>query len=211
MVDKYVYSGAAGAGTGADWANAYLTVKAAAEAAGTAAGDSIWVAHDHAETGAVSLIISPKNTKAAPGTICCVDRGGGVPPVATDLRTTATVTTTVGSSITFGGVADGPTLWQGITFSAGTGAVTNNIVLASSATNINNFRNCAFKKLGTSANVNAIGANGKHILDNCTIQFGNTGDAIGFSTGRPRLSGRWSCPGRRAGISGSSIASSARG
>jgi hypothetical protein len=182
VAHKYVYSGAGGAATGADWANAYLTVKAAAEAAGTAAGDSIWVAHDHAETGAVALNITPKNTKAAPGTIACVDRGGSVPPVAADLRTTATVTTTGASFINLAGGADGPTFWHGITFSAGTGVVASQIFINTGST-VNNFKSCNFKKLGTGTATNAIALGGKNVLDNCTVQFGIVGDSITLAAG----------------------------
>ena len=46
---------AAGAGTGADWANAYTTLSAAFTA--KAAGDVFFVSEDHAETGAVALNI----------------------------------------------------------------------------------------------------------------------------------------------------------
>jgi hypothetical protein len=181
VAHRYVYSGAAGAGTGADWANAYLTIKAAAEAAGTAAGDSIWVAHDHAETGAVLLTVTCKNSKAAPGTIACVDRGGSLPPVAADLRTTATVTTTGASGLTLTGAADGPTTWQGIVFNCGTGAVTAGIVIGASTSSVNSFRNCAFKKLGTTGTNSAISYNGSCLLDNCTMQFGSITDGISTS------------------------------
>jgi hypothetical protein len=182
VANKYVWSGAAGAGTGADWANAYLTIKAAAEAAGTAAGDSIWAAHDHAETTAAVMTISPKNTKAAPGTIACVNRAGSVPPVAADLATTATVTSTGASGLNIGGVADGPTLWQGITFSCGTGAVNSGIVVGTANGQINHFKNCVFKKLGSIANVNAIGFGAKVSLDNCSMQFGSTGDLLAVNS-----------------------------
>ncbi len=177
MANWYVYSGAAGGGTGADWANAYTTIKAAAEAAGTAAGDSIWVSQDHAETTASALTITCKNTKASPGTIACVSRAGSVPPVAADLATTATVTTTGASAMTLTGVADGPTLWYGITFNCGTGAVTSFLSLGA-ATVVNNYKNCNFKKLGTTASGTAIDVTGKHVLDNCTVQFGATGDTM---------------------------------
>ena len=121
MAHKYVYHAAAGSGTGADWTNAYTTLEAAVEAAGTAAGDNIWVAHDHAETAAAAKNILSKNTAAAPGTVICVNRAGTVPPVEADLRTTATVTTTGAFAMSFGGA--GGTYIYGIIFQSGSGAV----------------------------------------------------------------------------------------
>lgn len=46
--DKYVYHAAAGSGDGSSWANAYTTVAAALAA--VSAGQTIGIAHDHAET-----------------------------------------------------------------------------------------------------------------------------------------------------------------
>jgi hypothetical protein len=63
MANVYVYSGAAGAGTGADWTNAYTTLTAALAA--KAAGDDFWVAHDHAETQASALTLTSPGTPAS--------------------------------------------------------------------------------------------------------------------------------------------------
>lgn len=103
MAHIYVDSNAAGAGTGADWANAYTTLKAAAEAAGTAAGDNIWIAHNHAESTAGAVSITFKNTNATPGTAICVTTAGSVPPVSADYRATATISTTGANAITLTG------------------------------------------------------------------------------------------------------------
>lgn len=97
MASVYVHSGAAGAGTGADWANAFTTLAAAFTAGG--AGDTFYVADDHAETVATGMTLTSPGTAAAPCRVLCVRRSGGsVPPVSADLRTTATVTTTAGST-----------------------------------------------------------------------------------------------------------------
>ena len=145
------------------------------------------MAHDHAETIAANLSITAKNTKASPGTIACVNRAGSVPPVAADLATTATVTTTgTTCTITLSGVADGPTLWQGITFNAGTGAALAGINLGAGGIGaVNTFRNCNFNKLGTGGGAGCITASlGKNALYNCNMQFGNTGDSFGITGGR---------------------------
>lgn len=116
MASYYVRSGAAGAGTGADWANAFTTLGTAVT--GKAAGDIFYVAADHAETAASAKTIAPPGTAAAPNLILCVDHTGSVPPVAADLRTTATITTTGTNAIT---LTSGHAYWYGITISCGTG------------------------------------------------------------------------------------------
>ena len=117
MAGWYIYSGAAGAGTGADWANAYTTLAAALTA--KAAGDDFWVADDHAETQATAMTLTSPGTAASPCRIICVRRSGGsVPPASANLRTTATVSTTAASAINFTGFA----YCYGVTFSAGSAA-----------------------------------------------------------------------------------------
>jgi hypothetical protein len=175
MAHVYVDSGAAGAGTGADWANAYTTLEAAVEAAGTAAGDSIWVAHDHAETRASGMGITFKNTSAVPGTVMCVNRAGSVPPVAADLRTTATVTTTGASDISFTGFA----YLYGITFSAG-----QSLILASGEA-YQYFKNCVLKMLYAGVAGLTVGggfaAAQRAVFDNTSVGFGHIGGYLNLN------------------------------
>ena len=176
MAHIYVDSAAAGAGTGASWANAYTTLKAAAENAGTAAGDSIWVAHSHAETGAGSNTITFKNTSSAPGTVMCVNKAGSVPPVSADLRTTATVTRTGVAVLSIGG-------WfyiYGITFSATDGASNGSLAVAYGSS-FQYFKNCQLKRPGTGGGNIIIGggnAPAQAVLDNTTLTFGDVGDSL---------------------------------
>lgn len=143
MANFYVYSGAVGTATGADWTNAKTTLAAAATAA--AAGDDIWVADDHAESVAASANITFAGTSGVPNRCFCVRRtGGSVPPVAADLRTTATVTTTGATNVVIGGTI----YMYGITFNAGSGAVAANINLNNSARN-QVYEQCVFKIVGT--------------------------------------------------------------
>lgn len=113
MANVYVRSGAGGAGTGADWANAYTTLSAALTA--KAAGDDFWVSEDHAESTAGAVTLTSPGTAASPCRIICVNHSGTVPPVSADLRTTATVTTTGANSLNFAGMA----YVYGIIFNAG--------------------------------------------------------------------------------------------
>jgi hypothetical protein len=174
VASYYVYSGAGGAGTGADWANAYTSLATAFS--GKAAGDIFYVSDDHAQTQASALTLTSPGTITDPCFVYCVRRtGGSVPPVSADLRTTATITTTGANAISLAGVYS----YYGITFSAGTGAT--NAAFNASSTTFGLFEACAIRKLGTTASVSAISFNfsGAHvILKNTTVQFGATGDAI---------------------------------
>lgn len=130
MADKYLYSGAGGAGTGADWANAYTTMVAAG--AGMAVGDRLFVAHDHNESAAAAKSIVFPGTFASPNYIFCVNRAGSVPPVSADLRTTAQVFTTGAFGITF----TGHFYCYGVIFSAGSGVSAAGIVTTNGTNNL---------------------------------------------------------------------------
>lgn len=178
MTLRYVRSGAGGAATGVDWANAYLTLAAALTA--SAAGDTIYVSEDHAETQATSMTLASPGTAAAPVRVICVNHSGSVPPVSADIRTTATVTTTGTQFITFQTTADSFTVYDGITFSAGTGSSATTLTLAGSNRMSVKFRNCALR-LGVTQNGGRISTpnNGSRVeLDNTTVQFAATGQAI---------------------------------
>jgi len=173
MATYYVRSGAGGAGTGADWTNAYTTLAAAFS--GKAAGDVFYVSEDHAETQASAMTLTSPGTLANPCYVECVDHAGSVPPVSADLRTTATITTTGANAMTIAG--NGATVYDGITFQAGSGAT--NAALSVLAYYIV-FRNCQLAKLGTSGNTTAIDLRGTAgaVLDNTTVKFGAIGDNI---------------------------------
>lgn len=181
MANVYVYSGAAGAGTGADWANAYTTLAAALTA--KAAGDDFWVADDHAESTAGAVTLTSPGTAASPCRILCVLRSGGsVPPVAADLRTTATVSTTGANAITFVGHA----YYYGITFTAGSAASNASINLSNGSAVYTVFDSCRLKLGNTSANARIAtggaaasgGAQEGAELVNTVCEFGSTSQGI---------------------------------
>lgn len=180
MANKYVYSGAGGAGTGDDWANAYTTLVAAF--AGMSAGDTAYVAQNHAETQASAMTLTSPGTAAAPCRVICVNQAGSVPPVSADIATTATVTTTGNSAIT---VANGYTYYYGLTFSVGSGAVS--AVWTISGTGEHYFDTCKWVRAGTSVGACLLGSTSANayvviIFDNTTMQFGNASDTISVRT-----------------------------
>ncbi len=178
MASYYVWSGATGTGTGASWANAFTTLTTAFVT--EVAGDTLYVAHDHAESAA-GLTLTSSGTIAVPTKVVCVNRSGSVPPVSADRRATATVTTTAANNLTMQGV----THYDGIIFNAGTGASSSaNIVLSTAASNWLRFDNCSFRFGIPIGNTLFVGGSagslgGTYVeLNNTTFQAASTADSI---------------------------------
>lgn len=155
MALKYLYSGAGGAATGADWANAYLTFAVAL--AGMAAGDTLYVAQDHSETTAGAIAATSTGTITAPNIIRCVNRAGSVPPVSADLTSGAIVANTGANSITFQGYAN----CDGIEFRCSDGSNTASIVFGGGA--------ATRWRLGSSSKLTIVSTGA-----NCRISMGST-------------------------------------
>jgi hypothetical protein len=176
MANVYVRSGAGGAATGADWANAYLTLAAALTA--KAAGDSFWVSEDHVESQASAMTNTSPGTVANPCFIYCVNHSGSVPPVSADLRTTASIATTLGNALTNNGTA----YFYGIIFSAGSGANATNIACLASATAWQVYEACAIRMGGTAGGICTIGqsaaTSNKVTWLNTTYQVASAGSTI---------------------------------
>ena len=175
MAILYCWSGAAGTGSGADWTNAKTTLTAAF--ATEVAGDTIYVAHDHAETTAASITLTSSGANNNVTKIVCVNRAGSVPPVSADRRATATVTTTGVSNITLTGVAH----YDGVIFTAGNAANTANIAVTT--TQWHRFDNCSLRLGGSNAlsgiTIGASTAGGTLVeINNTTMSFTNTGQAL---------------------------------
>ncbi len=177
MANVYVYSGAAGAGTGADWTNAYTTLAAAFAA--KAAGDDFWVAHDHAESTAGALNWALPGTAASPNRVICALRTGSTPPVSADLRTTATAAISTASNMNVTGFA----YWYGITFNIGSGATSNSYSNGSAATGLV-YDACTIALVGNdSSSTLTFGPNnsnvaGKVELRNTILSFAATGQTV---------------------------------
>lgn len=175
MTNVYVRSGATGAGTGTDWANAYVTLTLALS--GKAAGDVFYIAHDHAESTATAVTLTSPGTNANPCYFYCVNSAGSVPPASADLRTTATVTTTGNNNLTLVGT------WgeiYGIIFTAGSGGtLLAHLVLGTSSLQSFRLTNCALRLGSTGSSSSLIdlassaGSANRIELINTTVQFSN--------------------------------------
>lgn len=186
MANRYVDSNATGSpNDGTTWATAFQ--KLADAAAVDTAGDTIWVAHNHAETSAAPITTSWAGTIASPTRIICSDSGSGEPP--TVIATTATVSTTGANDITPGNA--GVIYVYGIKFSAGDAANLAAIVL-SSASVFAIYERCEFKLTNTAGGASLALSTATtsvcHIID-CGIQFNSATQGVTISTGRHLIKG----------------------
>lgn len=175
------------------WKAPHARLKNALTATWMTSGDVAYVAHDHAETQATANSWGFQGTWTLPNLVICVLATGTVPPVVADLRTTGACTTTGNSAVTIGNGTgtggNGCGYIYGLTFNAGTGAVNATLGIGDSSSNGGGIvlENCTLKKLGTTATASAIrlSTNGNSVqayceLINTTVEFGATGDSIGF-------------------------------
>lgn len=145
MANKFLRStDGSDASNGNTWADAYATMAFAFSQ--MAAGDTLFVSDNHAETQTGAMTLTCPGTAANPCRILCVDDTGD-PANPTTLATTATVTTTTAANMTISGYG----YFFGITFSCGTGG--------SSATFA-----CG-----------AVGTPGMLVLESCKLKLGTSG------------------------------------
>lgn len=144
------------------------------------AGNSFFIASEHAETQATAITLSSPGTTSSLCYVYCVDKNN-VPPTSSNLTTGATITTTGGNNLN---IAIGYTYFYGLTFSGGSGAVGQGIVCGTSAAAWYRFDNCTIKAPGTTASTSKIsfGSTGSGTanlveLNNTVLGFGSTGDA----------------------------------
>jgi hypothetical protein len=167
---------------GSTWALAKATLAGAFAAA--AAGDTIYVSHQHAENTAGALSLVSPGTAAAPCLVLCVN-DGAAPPTA--LATTATVSTdaTFGANISFTKFC----YYYGISFLAGVSASNARHIYIGTASDPwwIRFDSCKLKLMSTQASVIQISAAAASADDalcewvNCEISFGNASNNIAVS------------------------------
>lgn len=181
MANVYVRSGAAGAGTGADWTNAYTTLAAALTA--KAAGDDFWVSEDHAEAAGGAVTLTAPGTAGSPNRIICVNHAGTVPPVSADLATTASIIAGGANNL----VVNGHFYMYGLALVAGNGASASGLILVNATNNCQIFESCLLTCASSSSAVGIFftrpNTTTKYI--NCTFKFGNIAQSFfvgGFAT-----------------------------
>jgi len=154
------------------WADATLTLAKAA--ANDAAGDTIYVAHDHNETGASNVTLSIAGTASSPVRIICADTSTNA------TATSGAMTVTGGTNITFNGFF----YCYGIAFTAGSSGSAHMFYLVASSSPSQFFENCSFSTLSTYSSgafyLTALGANtaSSLTLKNCTFKFGHASQSL---------------------------------
>ncbi len=161
MATRYVWSGATGSGTGADWTNAYTTLAAAVTAA--AAGDGIRVAHDHDEVASSSAAVnySLPGTRTNPVQLLSVNRTSELVEKGALVKTSGAYAITLTQSS-----ASGASYVRGMEFRSGVGASTTTDLT------INRqkwFRDCTFTLATTGGGYIKIADPSEYLLENCTI------------------------------------------
>lgn len=137
-----------------------------------AAGDTIYVAHNHAETQASNMSLTATGTSAAPLYVYCVNAAGSVPPVAADLATTGTISTSAGSFM----VVEGFFYCYGLTFSSA-----DSLYLTNGTSGLAIYENCLLKlnnATGSARITEGLSAYNNVVLINTPCQFGATGQGI---------------------------------
>lgn len=155
------------------WAAAAPRLRLFANGGWSAAGDTTYVANDHAETATFQLWTWP-GTAAAPSRIICVSASGSVPPVSADLAYTATATA---SSSTF--TVSGKAYYSGLTFINSAAARTS----ICEAGGVAVLYRCAIRQTNNSAQVISFGLQNANVqsrvvLDNTTVEFGHASSSI---------------------------------
>lgn len=162
--------------SGATWALAKATLAGAFTAA--VAGDTIYVSQVHAETQATAMTLTSPGTAASPVFVICAN-DAAEPPTA--VATTATITTTGNSSITYAGFAH----VYGVTFNCGTGAGGASINFTSAAPWCWVFDACALKMINSAAasrftaGVSSTASDDQYLhLHNTSVQFAGAAQGI---------------------------------
>ena len=152
-----------------------------------AAGDTVFVASNHAETQTTNMFIQTSGLATNPVSIYCVDESGTghVPPISADIKTTATVSVT-GSGVIL--LDSGWTYCRGVIFNSGSGA-------SSISARIGSYgdgwilEDCAFRNLATGLGGlivigNTSPATTLVYLKNTTLQFGHEAQAARILSAR---------------------------
>lgn len=161
---------------GSTWALAKATLAGAFTAAG--AGDTIYVSQAHAETQASAMTLTSPGTAASPVKVICVN-DSAAPPTA--LATTATVSTTGNSSISFGSQY---TYVYGITFQSGSGGNATAINVLTAAPGWLRFEGCKLALISTGNGSLLFGTSGgtpiaaRLDLINTILAFAGTGQTV---------------------------------
>jgi hypothetical protein len=146
-----------------------------------AAGNTIYVGDNHAESQTTFINPQPAGSSATVGRILCHNHSGSYPPTASDLRTGAVIATTASANIV---LTPGGSLYvYGISFRVAVGAAGgNNFGVTASSVPVY-LDNCLIDIATTAGSGNiAITGSGIVIFNNTTIKFAHTSQILAVNT-----------------------------
>jgi hypothetical protein len=152
-----------------------------------AAGNTIYVGDNHAESQATLLQIQP-NGGAVVGRILCHNHSGSYPPASGDLTTGASISTTGAVNLNFTPSLPGGFYLYGVSFVAGVGqsaAAGLNFSVQSCTVYLDNC-SLVMAATGTSAQIVLSSGAGPGFItfNNTTVKFANAGQSINVSQGQ---------------------------
>lgn len=156
------------------WAAPFARMQSAVAANWMAAGNTLFVGNDHAETQSTASTVTFPGTVALPNSVYSIDHTASFPLTGTNISSGAAVTVTGSNALTVNGslAINGFTLTGGSALNIGT---TNS--------SFSRLDNCALIKSGASGGiVYTIGStSAKTLMNNTTVKFGATGDLMVLS------------------------------
>jgi hypothetical protein len=152
-----------------------------------AAGNSIYVGDNHAESQATAITLAPTGSLSTVGKIICHNHSGAYPPGTADLTTGATISTTGAVNLAISPSASpGGFYFSGLTLIAAVGqSSTNGIILGAGGSSLY-FDKCSFQlaSTGAAATIGLSNANGDVItFNNTTVKFANAGQKLVMNSG----------------------------
>lgn len=147
-----------------------------------AAGNTVYVGDNHAESQTAGLSISPPGSITTIGKILCHNHSGSYPPASGDLTTGATISTTAAANINLFGPA-GAIYFAGIAFKCGVGAASGLLIIAASGSWMG-FDACSFEIASSGASTGSAsvqvgqGTSGYVAFNNTRVKFANAGQGM---------------------------------
>ena len=157
------------------------------------AGNNFFIANNHAETQSTALSIAPPGTNANynPSLIYSVDTTNA-PPTNADISAGASISTTGASALTFSSSNNVSWYIYGVTFNAGSGANTANLIPGQGGTfnaSIVVYDTCTFNLTNTNASqillgsLSGVGLTSDNIrFINCVATFGATTQSVSWDS-----------------------------
>jgi hypothetical protein len=154
-----------------------------------AAGNTVYVGDNHAESQATAITIAPAGSSLTTvGKIICHNHSGSYPPGTSDLTAGASISTTAGVNITFNPTGGGSAFYlYGISFVVGAGSAGVASYVGGQLSCFIYFDRCLFKLATTFAGAALIQVSNGGVSvvtwNNCTVYFGNALHYIDIGNG----------------------------